>query len=715
MDEEIRRALEELVRGQQEFTQANALSIDSLDKSNSSRKKLTEGQQKALAATKSFTSSVKDVFKQFDQNAGKMQGLNSVVGIAASGLTKMGFAGQMAAVALEAIAGLTFEEVDKTLKDFQKIASVGAIGVGGMSEFRDAAHQGGLIMNQFANAVTRNSQALAIATSDTLEGAKALSDMGQVAGASGLQRQLMNLGVTVEDQRDYFADHLFVQRRMGNQINRDYRGQTEAAGDYIKRLVMLSRLTGETVTSVKQQLEAQRRNLRFRAAMQDLENRFGKKYRIAKEAEILVLGKKFPHAIDGVMDAFSGFNTDAASKSLVAFGGALRTEIDAVKRGDSALGQFSQGLVEGAKANRERFGGPGMLGVLAGTGGKLDTLVGTLLDVNQAAELTPEFFKQINDQIESLANGSDDLTKRLMESAENTQKIAVQSESAKDLFLNIGSTVLPSFTSAMVIATTALNRFTKALGFGLDTENSVKIDATRAEGGPVKAGGTYLVGEQGPELMIPGASGQITNADITRKLAAIGRGSTLKGNEDGGPVYGSATLTEGLKNTFMPGIGNVTTFKSGGITKTIIETLNGAIEEYMSATFGGITQEMYSAGGQKYQRMTANYGDITAQTGFIGSGPRSYYDSVMDNVRPQDLTVEKDNIYDKETYDRAIASNRARSSSSVIAGMNNITDKVSSEILVSMFSEMKAEMQKIADYTRTGADASKKLLRASTG
>ena len=121
MDEEIRRALEELVRGQQEFTQANALSIDSLDKSNSSRKKLTEGQQKALAATKSFTSSVKDVFKQFDQNAGKMQGLNSVVGIAASGLTKMGFAGQMAAVALESIAGLTFEEVDKTLKEFQKI------------------------------------------------------------------------------------------------------------------------------------------------------------------------------------------------------------------------------------------------------------------------------------------------------------------------------------------------------------------------------------------------------------------------------------------------------------------------------------------------------------------------------------------------------------------------------------------------------------------
>ena len=47
--------------------------------------------------------------------------------------------------------------------------------------------------------------------------------------------------------------------------------------------------------------------------------------------------------------------------------------------------------------------------------------------------------------------------------------------------------------------------------------------------------------------------------------------------------------------------------------------------------------------------------------------------------------------------------------------MNDITDKFESEALVSIFKEMTAEMQKIADNTRTGADASKKLLRASTG
>jgi hypothetical protein len=34
-------------------------------------------------------------------------------------------------------------------------------------------------------------------------------------------------------------------------------------------------------------------------------------------------------------------------------------------------------------------------------------------------------------------------------------------------------------------------------------------DGARAKGGPVRRGGSYLVGEQGPELFTPGASGSI--------------------------------------------------------------------------------------------------------------------------------------------------------------------------------------------------------------
>jgi hypothetical protein len=42
----------------------------------------------------------------------------------------------------------------------------------------------------------------------------------------------------------------------------------------------------------------------------------------------------------------------------------------------------------------------------------------------------------------------------------------------------------------------------------------------RAEGGPAKAGGAYIVGERGPELMFPGQSGQvISNEQILQALA----------------------------------------------------------------------------------------------------------------------------------------------------------------------------------------------------
>ena len=40
--------------------------------------------------------------------------------------------------------------------------------------------------------------------------------------------------------------------------------------------------------------------------------------------------------------------------------------------------------------------------------------------------------------------------------------------------------------------------------------NRVRGTAFKAEGGPVKGGGSYIVGERGPEMFSPGVSGMIT-------------------------------------------------------------------------------------------------------------------------------------------------------------------------------------------------------------
>jgi phage-related minor tail protein len=70
----------------------------------------------------------------------------------------------------------------------------------------------------------------------------------------------------------------------------------------------------------------------------------------------------------------------------------------------------------------------------------------------------------------------------------------------------------------------------------------------KANGGPVMAGGSYLVGERGPELFTPRSSGTITaneklggstvNNMITVNVDASG--STVEGNEGQANSFGQA-------------------------------------------------------------------------------------------------------------------------------------------------------------------------------
>ena len=54
---------------------------------------------------------------------------------------------------------------------------------------------------------------------------------------------------------------------------------------------------------------------------------------------------------------------------------------------------------------------------------------------------------------------------------------------------------------------------------GVVTTGSAQV---REHGGPVEAGMPYIVGEKGPELMVPGSSGSIVNNDQLGRMSAAG-------------------------------------------------------------------------------------------------------------------------------------------------------------------------------------------------
>jgi hypothetical protein len=83
-------------------------------------------------------------------------------------------------------------------------------------------------------------------------------------------------------------------------------------------------------------------------------------------------------------------------------------------------------------------------------------------------------------------------------------------------------------------------------GAGKSPFVSNSIAGARALGGPVSYGKPYLVGERGPELFVPGATGRIETNDTLRKLTADGAaavvGSTTSTTTTHGPVTLSPTF-----------------------------------------------------------------------------------------------------------------------------------------------------------------------------
>ncbi|HII3741784.1 TPA: phage tail length tape measure family protein, partial [Pasteurella multocida] len=65
----------------------------------------------------------------------------------------------------------------------------------------------------------------------------------------------------------------------------------------------------------------------------------------------------------------------------------------------------------------------------------------------------------------------------------------------------------------------------------LNQLTSVTLSGARAMGGPVGGGRAYLVGEKGPEIFVPGASGQITSNENLNKALGGGSNKTVVINQ----------------------------------------------------------------------------------------------------------------------------------------------------------------------------------------
>ena len=709
--DELERQREIFERAMEDASRNVIMSGENFEDLNKSTSKYTKSLDALDKFTNTYGRQIKQIGRDFDQNKGKMSAFSGITDLAGDALGELGVAGRLAGKALSAIAGMTFEEVDRTMENFQKMGSVGAVGAEGMTEFRRGAHAATLTMDQFANIISKNAGALALATGNTLDGARALSQVTQAAGETGLRRQLMNLGMGIEEQSDFFAEYFAQIRRLGLQQNRDYRSQSGAVGTYVKQLILLSRLTGESIDSAKAQMEAQNRSARFQGAMQELAAQQGATYANRIAVEVGALGNKLgPAGQAMLMDIFSGPNTQAAKDFLVTFGSEGQAAIDRVKSGAADLGELSEMIVRSGMAQRERFGGPGQLGLLAETGA-IDATVSALLSVPQATELTREALQKQVDAINAGAAGADELTDNLNRAAQASQNAAVNLESTRDIFLNIGSTVLPAFSGAIEDATGLLEDMVQGVGGGIKG---------KADGGPVNAGETYLVGEEGPELFSSKQSGFITDTSKTSEYIAsrqeYAKEMIKKLFSDPHVLQdGFETALGESVSLVRGGEGGISI--SGAQGKSVYDSQGNFIKHMMPIVADGFRQTLHAGGGQ-----TAGYqtGSLNMQKHFDPSGKLTSrnLDYMANGLKMLTETDYTGMAGPKTNYSGSVTADgftKQVGYGTLDTGAHKANLGFDTPAFRELFEKMSATMANIEANTRTGADTSKKLLRASAG
>ena len=195
-----------------------------------------------------------------------------------------------------------------------------------------------------------------------------------------------------------------------------------------------------------------------------------------------------------------------------------------------------------------------------------DLTLGITLVNNKIEELDRELI-QLNDSGYQVVQAAEAIGSAFSESFKGIIKGTM---SVREAFANMFSRIADHYLdmaaqmAAVQMQKGILSMF-RFLGGGSDlglgaNELSGSLDGFAANGGPVKGGGSYIVGERGPELFVPSSSGNIVpnhemgGANIVINVDASG--SEVQGDEGQSAMLGraiSAAVTEEIGRQKRPG------------------------------------------------------------------------------------------------------------------------------------------------------------------
>ena len=246
---------------------------------------------------------------------------------------------------------------DRFYKTYQDLSRAGVAASDGMTGLAESAQRLGLGLDEsgmqnFVRLLSAASEDIAMLSGSAIQGRKNFTEFSSSIVRGDVGRQLMNMGMSVEAINEGVAGYVKQQVSLGRAQTMSNQQLAAGAAAYLKEMDALTKLTGIQKQELENQMDSNRRNERFRAAIEKVRQEQGDEAAQALELNMAVASKRFPELAEGLKDIASGFvTTDAARKALQA------GMADVPKQMTKGIGSGFQELGRAAKNTTQSMGG----------------------------------------------------------------------------------------------------------------------------------------------------------------------------------------------------------------------------------------------------------------------------------------------------------------------------------------------------------------------
>lgn len=341
---------------------------------------------------------------------------------------------------------LMLRQISTQLKAFQDITDVGAGALDGMTGLQRQFLSSGLSLEDYTARVRSSSQALARFRGLAIDGAE---DFAQITGAitrGRLGDQLRLLGLSAADIGEFTEGFIARSTRFGMAQTMTNTQLSQATVEYAKELDQLSKATGLSRKAIMSQQDAAMSEARFRSTLEGIQNEGVRQNLLNFQTSVNAVSAGIGQ---GVRDLASGFfNTEEAQSLMIQTGGAAA----------GILNDLKSGLIDEFEARRR------LQSSLEGNRQLLTDLGPAIGDASLATRNAAGVFDLINADLTATGFDLGKTQRSQIEGADGMTKSAVEAQKGIEQ-MNINMQAL--FFNAMPAATDIVNKFVETVGKGI--------------------------------------------------------------------------------------------------------------------------------------------------------------------------------------------------------------------------------------------------------